>query len=209
MAGEEQGKEQVDESAAVRAENEALKGRLGEYERMLMAPDYLEYLAKQQRGEDTGSRRANGGGERRASERESESPAKPAVDLDSMTNSQLAAYLLRNFRTYLDQSLGKRVQPIEEREALNAAKAEIAEMERNYPDFHKYQKDIVDKIRRVPQMSLEDAYLSIKGKEKPAPRTVSGATPTGGGGLKKKPTQGFEAAFEQAWREAGLPEPTG
>lgn len=191
---------------AAKNEVEGYKGRLGEYERMLMSPDYLEYVAAKQRGDDPGHR-TNGEVRREPAEK---------VDLDSLKPSQLAEHIINRVGQVVDGRLQRfeteRLVPLTQDQINAQAVAEVKAAADAHPDFEDLKPAIMNEIKKTPKLSVEDAYILAKAKtvKRPAaPRKPTGEPPTGGSGTKSKTPAGFESKFLEAYRAAGLPEPGG
>lgn len=184
----------------------------------LTNPEYLQWLASQERGE------------------EPEVPAKTAVEelsdaeLDAMTPSQLAKYNGEQMARLLDEKLGKFEQSIEaERAAVSTAEAarQIKELKGTkenpgpHPDFDEYHKEMWDIVKRMPTINPKEAIVLAKemreaemGTGKKAKtekeiiedikKSVLAATERPGVGLSKKPPREYKAeekeqAASDAW----------
>src|SRR5262245_40829167 len=99
-----------------------------EYERILLDPNYLEYVA-------SGGARA----------REKPQAKAEEVDFDSMSNKDLAEYLLRSVQGYINQT----VQPLHQKSEVDAAVTDIKETAAKHEDYWVYKDEMLKIANRV------------------------------------------------------------
>jgi hypothetical protein len=165
-----------------------LEGKVAEYERLLLDPGYLEYLA-------------GGGRKELVREARAAEPSKE-VDFDSMSNKDLVQYLF----AVMKGELNKVVQPMAQDAQVTEMKRQVTEAAGKYSDFWDYKEEMVRLARVHPSLTADDAYFMAKGRGRRAPArpSKSGAAPGGGGSTTKQPAGGFEAKFAEAWKQSGM-----
>jgi hypothetical protein len=186
---EEQQQPQVDESAELKAQLKALQDKISQYEQMLLDPAYLEFLAI--RDVDT-----------KGKSLATKETQQQEVDLDSMSNKDLVEYILSSVRGMLNQT----IVPLKQEAQVTAAMQQVKEAAAKYPDFWDYRDEMIRLARAHPTLTAEEAYHLAKSRANRAPRKPSkpAEAPTGGAQMKRKPPEGFEAKFLEAWRAAGF-----
>jgi hypothetical protein len=192
MADNETPKEETPKEESVnveelKAELERYKGKTGEYERLLLDPSYLEFVAG--RGDATPQAPV-------------QRAQKEDVDFDSMTNKDLVEYLVNTFRGELRQNLA----PVAQNQQLAEMQRQVAEAQDRYKDFWDYKIEMVKLARSNPALTADDAYHIAKGRAGDRPRKPSRSSepPTGGASTRRNPPKGFESKFAEAWRASGL-----
>src|SRR5262245_17862072 len=177
------------EYESLKAVVEQLKGKNSEYERLLLDPSYIEFIASR--------------GQPAARQVVQQQAASDGVDLDSMTQKELAEYLVRTF----EGMLNARVQPVTQEMQFTEMQRQVREVSGKYSDFWDFKDDMIKLARQNPTLSAEDTYHIAKGRgnEKPKVPTRRSEPPTGGGGKTvRKAPEGFEAKFAEAWAKSGL-----
>lgn len=98
-------------------------------------------------------------------------PSEPAasVDLDQMTNTQLANYLLNAVQTQVGQPLLNSLMTL-------SVKEELREVKAAHPDFDTYRDEVYKEAQANTHLSLDQAYLIVKAKKTgttppPTPKT--------------------------------------
>jgi hypothetical protein len=177
--------QQPDEKDAALA---AANQRIQEYERHLLDPAYLEFLA--------GNRREA------VQQAQAAQPSGEDVDFDRMSNKELVQYIVQTMRGDLQRV----VQPINENQVIKETKDQVKEAAARHEDYWEYQQEMIALARKHPTLTAEDAYWMAKGQTsgspKPKPRRTE--TPTGGASTAKAPPVGFDAKFAKAWEQAGI-----
>jgi len=162
------------------------EGKNAEYEKLLLDPVFLQYLSAKQNGTIQPS---------------SGAPATPTktIDLDTMSNTELADYILRTAAGMVAQT----VYPVQQQTQFAGIKADIEKVAGEHADFWDYKDEMIRLGRIHPTMGAEDAYRLAKSK--PGTRkVVSGDVPGGGGSTKTPQPKGFDAAFATALKAAGM-----
>lgn len=177
--GEEKVQQQQEETTPQAVEDvEKLRNRLAEYERMLLDPDYLEYLATK--------------GEKRLEEERREAPQKLA-DLD---DEKKLEYLLGKVKEVVQQEIGSFRREM----TLREVQRQIEEVAKRYPDFFEYKDEMVEIAKRHPTIGPEEAYLLAKSRKPKVAPKARVEPPVGGSGSRAKVGGDFRAAFEEAWK---------
>jgi hypothetical protein len=173
-----------EEVAELKNQLKAAQDRISQYEQMLLDPAYLEFLATQ--GIDTKGRKVE----------------QQQVDLDNMSQKDLVEYILASVKGLINEA----ITPLKQEATVNAAVAQVKEAAAKYPDFWEYRDEMIRLAKMHPSLTAEEAYHLAKAKTASRPKRPSkpAETPTGGAQMKRKPPEGFEAKFLEAWREAGF-----
>ncbi len=190
---EQQQAQTDDQAKEVQGKLDAANNRIAEYERLLLDPSYLEFVAG--RGQD---------GHQQVQRKVVQRAAEEQVDLDSMSNKELVDYILATMRGELRQT----VEPVQKGVQFAEMQRQVNETSAKYPDFWDFRNDMVNLARNHPTLTAEDAYLIAKGKASKAPKKPAKPSepPVGGNQMKRKPAEGFESKFLEAWRQAGMTE---
>lgn len=168
----------------LRADLAAAQNKNSEYERLLLDPAYLDFLA--------GPRSATAPAQQQQQQ----------VDFDSMTNKELVEYMYRT----MQGEINRNVVPLSQNQQLVETKNQVVAAAAKYQDFWDYKGDMVSLARANPALSAEDAYLLAKAKSSQRPRNPAKRTeaPTGGGSVARNQPKGFEAKFLEAWSQSGI-----
>lgn len=168
-----------------------LQQKNNEYENLLLDPTYLDFLAN--------------GNNRQAVQRvaQQQAPSPGQVDWDSMTNKDLAEYMVATMRGMLNSA----VVPMQQTQQVRDAMQQVQAAQQKYPDFVEYKDSMLRIAQRNPNITAEEAYHIAKGqnpRRPTAPKKSAGSPPAGGGSTASAADKGFNSAFLKAWEAAGL-----
>ena len=176
-----------------------LKRRLGEYERLVLSPEYAEYLQAKAAGAKPPGAAAP------TKEQREEFQEK----LTNMGRAEFAAFIRD---AVVSDVCEKLFTPLAQTIVQDRVQQQIAAAQVKYPDFLDYREKMIEISQANPNLNAEQTYLLAKGVASSAslknPATKPTEVPRGtpASGPKPKDKLGFNAAFDEAYKKAGLKE---
>ena len=96
------------------------------------------------------------------------------TDIDRLSNTQM----LQMIGQQVTQMIQQANQPVLQAVMTLSVKEEMREVEKEYPDFKDFKKDVYEIASKNTSISLRDAYLLAKsGKQPPAPQKLENNNP--------------------------------
>jgi hypothetical protein len=186
--------------APEQTELEAVKEKLSRYEQLVVSPEYAEYLAtrtaqKVSDAQQTAPRTYNDA-ERQAFEER----------LNSMSRAEYAAFIRD---VTVDTVKTQLFAPVVNTMVTEKVQTQIATAATKFPDFWDYKQEMIGLANVNPALTAEQAYHLAKSTKAPAPkappRRAGGEPPSSAPATRtEKPIDSFNAAFEAAYKKAGL-----
>src|SRR5205807_4154692 len=159
----------AEEAQALRDEVKGLKDRNAEYERLLLDPAYLEYIA--------GSG-GTGKGRREAARAVGRQAGDDKNDFEAMSQKELVDYILQTVRGEVRQA----VVPVAQEAQFREMQSQVKEASGKYPDFWDYKEDMVKLAKQHPTLTAEQAYHLAKGAGTVKPKRPARPTEAPRGG---------------------------
>lgn len=182
--GEEEQKETPDVTA-LKAQVDQQAKQLGEYEKLLLDPAYLDHIAN----------KTSDVIERKEVEKKQTEEAKD-IGLDDMSRQDFAEYMI----AAIQGEINKAVVPIKQGDQVRQATEQVNAAAQKFPDFWNYKQEMVQLSSGNPGLTAEQAYVLAKNAN-PNKQAPSSEIPSNQGNVKPAPQKGFQSKFDAAWEQ--------